>query len=431
MTIQELKQAALDSIELPIFALDRDLRVVLANRAFHSACTSRGIPLIEMGTPYQTAIPNLPQETVDRYRRIFETGEPLVTTDAITLGGEDLMVEVMRAPLRNGQCVSQVVVVVRNVTAQKHLERSLRQSEERARLYFKSIPVATYVWEKDGSDFVLRDFNTAADTLTGGHMADFVGTQASQMFVDRPDIMSDLQACAQGEKSFDREMDFTYVTIPHVRFLKAHYAFVPPHTILVHTVDLTDWRRAEAQLVEAHNSLELEVAKRTQELAEANEQLRNEQSALEVKNVALQELYRQAGRNRESVGEQIQSNIERIVLPALERLEAKASATEREDLAIMRESLLQIVSPFVRTLEARVPRLTSREIELCNLIRSGYSTKRVAQMRNTSSQTVLTQRKIIRKKLGILGKPVNLASYLTSISLEERIENCEQLITNK
>lgn len=414
-----------------MFALDAELRIVIANQAFQSACMSRGIPRVALGTPYHKAIPNLRPENFARYQKILETGEPLCTTDEIKLGAEDVTVEVIRAPILTHGRVSHIVVTVRDVTEQKKLETSLRLSEERARLQFKHIPVATYVWEQDGSEFILRDFNAAADNLAAGHMAEFIGTTASQMFAQRPDILDDLRMCAQNRKSFEREMDFTYITVRQVRFLKAHYAFVPPHTILVHTVDLTERRRAEAQLVEAHNSLEQEVASRTQELAEANEQLRMERSVLERKNIALRELYEQAGRNRDSVGEQIQSNMERIVLPALERLEAKSAATDREDLALIRESLLQIVSPFVRALESRVPRLTSREIELCNLIRCGYSTKRIAQMRNTSGQTVLTQRKIIRRKLGILGKQVNLASYLTSIPLNDGLPRENQSVVQQ
>jgi DNA-binding CsgD family transcriptional regulator len=73
-----------------------------------------------------------------------------------------------------------------------------------------------------------------------------------------------------------------------------------------------------------------------------------------------------------------------------------------------------MVSPFLHELESRFSTLTPREIEICGLIRNGYTTKQIAGVLSRSVQTVLKQRKSIRKKLRISNRRTNLASYLKS-----------------
>jgi DNA-binding NarL/FixJ family response regulator len=46
------------------------------------------------------------------------------------------------------------------------------------------------------------------------------------------------------------------------------------------------------------------------------------------------------------------------------------------------------------------------------MIKGGFSSKDMARLFNTSENTVLGQRKSIRRKLGIAGKNVNLSTFL-------------------
>jgi len=60
-------------------------------------------------------------------------------------------------------------------------------------------------------------------------------------------------------------------------------------------------------------------------------------------------------------------------------------------------------------------KLTSREIEICAMIKNGLMNKEIANLVNISLQTVERHRANIRKKFGITGEEVNLTSYLTTI----------------
>ena len=74
-----------------------------------------------------------------------------------------------------------------------------------------------------------------------------------------------------------------------------------------------------------------------------------------------------------------------------------------------------VVAPFIGTGKAPMSKLSDRELEVCNMIKQGFSSKQIADMLHTSTQTVLKQRKMIRRKLRISGKKINLSSYLKSV----------------
>ncbi|MCX6356103.1 MAG: helix-turn-helix transcriptional regulator [Candidatus Aureabacteria bacterium] len=60
-------------------------------------------------------------------------------------------------------------------------------------------------------------------------------------------------------------------------------------------------------------------------------------------------------------------------------------------------------------------RLTPREIEICNMIKGGLSGKEIAELLRISFKTVERHRNDIRRKFKIVGKKVNLITFLQNI----------------
>jgi DNA-binding CsgD family transcriptional regulator len=67
-------------------------------------------------------------------------------------------------------------------------------------------------------------------------------------------------------------------------------------------------------------------------------------------------------------------------------------------------------------LRSKYLNLTSREIQIANLIREGKSTKEIAKLLNASSDAIDFHRNNIRNKLGLKNKKTNLRAYLLSFS---------------
>jgi PAS domain S-box-containing protein len=181
------------------------------------------------------------------------------------------------------------------------------------------------------------------------------------------------------------------------------------------TQDITEQKQAENVLHEAQAELERRVEERTAELAESNKQLRKKQKDLEKKNIALNEVLGHISEEKEILKQQITTNIEESILPTILRLKQLSDAPVLRSLEILEHDLKEISSPFLDNLRNKYRKLTPREIEVCRLIKHGYTSKEIGMSLHISEQTVIKQRKTIRKKLGISNQDVNLANFLESM----------------
>jgi diguanylate cyclase (GGDEF)-like protein/PAS domain S-box-containing protein len=134
-----------------------------------------------------------------------------------------------------------------DITDRKRAEEALRASEERFRKQYKGIPLPTYSWLQVGDDFVLQDFNDAAETNTEGGVADWLGSQASERFADQPENLADLKACLTEQRTIRREVQHRNRSTGQERHLAFTYVFVPPQTVMVHREDITEAKLAEQQ----------------------------------------------------------------------------------------------------------------------------------------------------------------------------------------
>jgi DNA-binding CsgD family transcriptional regulator len=135
-------------------------------------------------------------------------------------------------------------------------------------------------------------------------------------------------------------------------------------------------------------------------------------SLLEL-NSALKILLKKSGENKKDVEKNILANIQEMVLPYLMKIEEQSlNETQKVYLSIVRSNLDEITSPFSRQLTTKHLNLTPAEIAVAKLIRQGKSSKEIAGLLYLSSKTIETQRRSIRRKLGLNGKKVNLKTFL-------------------
>ncbi|MBI5266241.1 MAG: PAS domain S-box protein [candidate division Zixibacteria bacterium] len=162
--------------------------------------------------------------------------------------------------------------------------------------------------------------------------------------------------------------------------------------------DITPFREAEKALQEAGKAIEADRA------------------ALREKNNTLQEVLRQIDSGKQEVKQQIQANIDRIALPTIKALRQRLDASDHALADLIEQCLTDISEPFLDTAEQKFASLTSRELNICYMIRNGMSSKEIADTLHISEQTVVTHRKAIRKKLHIDNQDINLAAYLNSLA---------------
>ncbi len=147
----------------------------------------------------------------------------------------------------------------------------------------------------------------------------------------------------------------------------------------------------------------------------ATNKLRADQQLLKDKNTALGEVLDQIDNEKRHIMHQVQTNVDKVVMPILRMLSNKVSPSEQQYLTLLSNCLKDVTAPFMSNLGTRSQKLSPRESEVCNMIRNGMSSKEISAALDVSLHTVLKQRQRIRKKLGIANDKTNLASFLQTI----------------
>lgn len=156
--------------------------------------------------------------------------------------------------------------------------------------------------------------------------------------------------------------------------------------------DITERKKAEDQLKEYTSKLE------------------EQKISLEQKNLALKEIIEHIERTKNRMKEDIAINIDETLMPIVGKLKIKGVSPRY--IKLLGHHLKNLSSSFGRKITQRNARLTSREIEICNMIKGGLASKDISELLNLSRQTIEKHRKNIRKKLGLSNKKANLSSYL-------------------
>lgn len=172
----------------------------------------------------------------------------------------------------------------------------------------------------------------------------------------------------------------------------------------------------ELSIIHCHDITDLQTTR--DDLMSSKTELQELEVALRRKDEALKEFLWQLRDRRQQVAFDIQSNVNKLVKPLLRRVEGKLDDVDRPLMQMVTRCLDDLTSPFVGVMDVRFSSLTPRELEICNMIKNGLRSKEIAATLNISIQTVQTQRKLIRRKLGIANKRVNLVTFLNNLNSE-------------
>ncbi len=170
--------------------------------------------------------------------------------------------------------------------------------------------------------------------------------------------------------------------------------------------------KAERRLIDA-------VAERTGRIVERyqlREEAESAAKALQEANAALRAVLSQIEEEKAEIHRSMNANVESIILPILRAMAEQIPSDAKQYLDLLEKNLNDLASSSTYKLYKACDALAPAEIEICNMIRTGLSTKEIATLRHVSLATVFKQRESIRRKLSIHGTSTNLTAHLMTMS---------------
>jgi PAS domain S-box-containing protein len=156
--------------------------------------------------------------------------------------------------------------------------------------------------------------------------------------------------------------------------------------------------------------------KETAEALKASEEdLRRKNIELERKNNALTEVLEHIDHQKLQIKDDVFANVDEMLIPVLDQLISKGSKIDKTYLNLIKRSLKDLTSTFGRKITQKSLKLTPREIQICNMVKRGLSSKEIAGLLNISLFTVGRHRHNVRKKVNITNKGVNLNTFLQDL----------------
>ncbi len=322
-----------------------------------------------------------------------------------------------------------------DITERKQIEDELRIKDSAIRSSINGIAIA----DLEGN---ITYINEAFIELWGGDdVSEIVGKSAVSFAASEQEGLDILAALKREGNWVGEVTGIRKDGIPVTVQLSASVVFNEedePVCLMCSFVDITKRKEAEVILQRSHEELEIKVQERTQELTEANIQLKSEieereeaekalrkkEKELELKslnleeaNTALKVLLRQGEKDKEELENKVLANIKELVMPGIEKLKnSRLDEKQEAYLNIIESNLNDVISPFLQKLSSKYMDFTPTEIQVANLVREGKPTKEISELLNISERGIEFHRNNIRMKLGLKNRKTNLRTYLLSLT---------------
>lgn len=129
-----LYQTTVDAIDDHLLVVDRELRILLLNRAMRRWSEKKYPGQEPLGQTLLDAFPFLPEGVRHVYAQVFASGQPLITEVELALPDQGLSTETHLIPiLENGQ-TARVITIVRDITLRRTEEERIQRQAKNAEL---------------------------------------------------------------------------------------------------------------------------------------------------------------------------------------------------------------------------------------------------------------------------------------------------------
>ncbi|HME55376.1 MAG TPA: PAS domain S-box protein [Candidatus Lokiarchaeia archaeon] len=159
--LNQLYSNTIDSIDHVIHVVDRDLKILVANKEFERWVERFNFDKNIVGKTIREAFPFLPPEIESEYEAVFATGIPLITVDDVINNPYNIYTETRKFPVFDGDVVTRVVTSVEDVTESRKAGIALQESEEKFRAITEESSLGIIIVQ----DFKIKYVNEVACSI--------------------------------------------------------------------------------------------------------------------------------------------------------------------------------------------------------------------------------------------------------------------------
>ncbi len=105
-----------------IHVIDRNFRVLVANKAYIELCKIAGYPDNPLGKNLFEIYPFLLKNVQDEYLKVFETGQILKTEEMVSLNLRDFYTETQKVPIFEDRKVVRIMTIIRDISEWKRAD---------------------------------------------------------------------------------------------------------------------------------------------------------------------------------------------------------------------------------------------------------------------------------------------------------------------
>ena len=116
LLVSELRyRNTLDSLNEPVHVIDRDHRVIIANRALETLGERLGVNFHCVGRLVSEAFPFFSKDELEEYDQVFSKGETITSQRTYEVDNRKVWAEVSKVPIMDGERVANVTTIIRKV----------------------------------------------------------------------------------------------------------------------------------------------------------------------------------------------------------------------------------------------------------------------------------------------------------------------------
>lgn len=147
---------------------------------------------------------------------------------------------------------------------------------------------------------------------------------------------------------------------------------------------------------------------------ELEENLKDREEELESMDNTLRTVLRTVDEGKQEVREEVLEQVKQYLLPTIDIIAEVSSQDLRRSYSGILKSHLEDFSESSAEVSDELLALSTRQLEICKLIRVGMKGREISELLNISFETLQSHRKNIRKKLKLCGTKISLTTYLAN-----------------